>query len=340
MEEIKLKLDKEYQNDIDIDWETLEKLVPWPEAAITAFSVYNYTEQLDQSLVQYLRDELGEWWSSDMHHINGGMYQLPEKFTKPNEDGWNHDVHLEEDIIFNVTVNEIEYTSTEEQKHVTVKGYFTSSGQPCTFDGDAVIVTTPLHIIRQIKIVNTEGTEEFPRKFYQALEDIWYGPSTKIMIQTKTRFWEDMNIEGGFSKTNLPIGQLHYPTKVDEPKSEKGILLVYTWKAEALLFGSLRPQIAIREAVRQISSIHPNIEEEFEVGAVQAWYSDPSAQGAYVLLKPNQYRNVRDLMLYPWKNIFFAGEGISFAAGWIQGALESGLRAAYQFYSRNEEDLL
>ena len=35
-------------------------------------------------------------------------------------------------------------------------------------------------------------------------------------------------------------------------------------------------------------------------------------------------------------NIFFAGDGLSFATGWIQGALESGLRAAFQFYIRNE----
>ena len=334
-EDVRSKLDLQHQ--VDIDFETLEKLIPWPEAAITAYSIYNYTEQLDQSLVQYLRDELGEWWSADMHHIDGGMYKLPEKFTQQNVHGWNQDVHLQENITFNVTVNEIKYTSREDEKKVVVKGYYSTSGQPFEMEGDEVIVTTPLHIIRQIKFVHTVGTPEFPSEFYKALEDIWYGPSTKIMIQTKTRFWEQANIQGGFSKTNLPIGQLHYPTAVDEPRSEKGILLVYTWKAEALQFGSLHPQIAVREAVRQIATIHPEVEDEFEVGAVEAWYNEPSAQGAYVLLKPYQYRNVRDLMHYPWQNIYFAGEGISFAAGWIQGALESGLRAAYQFYSRNEE---
>ncbi len=338
-DEVCMKLDEDYR---DIDFEALSKLIPWPEEAITAFSIYNYTEQLDQSLVQYLRDELGEWWSPHMHHIKGGMSKLPEMFTKPNTHGWNEEVHLEENITFNVTVNEIEYTSTDNHKSVVVRGYYSTSGQPCEFTGDAVIMTTPLHIIRQTKIINAPGTVAFPRRFYQALEDIWYGPSTKIMIQTKTRFWESMNIEGGFSKTNLPIGQLHYPTKVTDPppETDKGILLVYTWKSEALQFGALHPQIAVREAVRQIKAIHPNIESEFEVGAVEAWYNEPSAQGAYVLLKPNQYDNVRTLMQYPWKNVFFAGEGLSFAAGWIQGALESGLRAAYQFYSRNEEDEL
>ena len=40
----------------------LDKLIPWPEEAMKAFSVFSYTEQLDQCLVQYLRDQLAEWW--------------------------------------------------------------------------------------------------------------------------------------------------------------------------------------------------------------------------------------------------------------------------------------
>jgi monoamine oxidase len=36
-------------------------------------------------------------------------------------------------------------------------------------------------------------------------------------------------------------------------------------------------------------------------------------------------------------NVHFAGDALSFAAGWIQGALESGLKAAYQVYARGKE---
>ena len=318
--------------------EPLQELLPWPEAAIRGYSVYTYTEQLDQSLVQYLRDQMGDWWSNNMHHIKGGMSQLPEKFAEAAT-GEDHPF----DIIFNVTVDEIEFDSPEDDLHkaVTLRGYYSTSGRRFTIVGNAVIVTTPVNILRQIKFLAAEDTRSLPNHYYKATEDIWYGPSTKIMIQCKTKFWETKHcIYGGFSKTSLPIGQIHYPTQLNEDpststESERGILLVYTWKSEALLFGALNPIVAVREAVRQITEIHPEIEEEFEVGAVEAWYNEPSAQGAYALLKPNQYQNIRWLM-YPHRNIYFAGEAISFAAGWIQGAMESGLRAAYQFYARNE----
>lgn len=334
-------LDEDYREAEMI--EELGLFLPWSEEAITAYSVFGYTEQLDQCFVQYLRDQLGDWWSSDMHHIDGGMYKLSEKFAEVNENGWNTDVHLQERITFNVTVNEVEFTSLVSEpdinNRVLVKGYYTNSGAPFEIEGNAVICTVPLNIIRQIKFTNTPGTPPLHREFYKAIEDIWYGPSTKIMIQTRTRFWEkeEYNISGGFSKTNLPVGQVHYPTRIENPKSDRGILLCYLWKSEALLFGALNPQVAVNQAVNQLAQIHEEIKDEFEVGAVQAWYNDPAAQGAYVLLKPKQYDNVEHLMVNPWRNIYFAGEGISFAAGWIQGAFESGLRAAYQFYVRNEK---
>lgn len=318
----------------------LKKYLPWPDAAITAYSVFTYTEQLDQSLVQYLRDQLGQWWSPNMHCIKGGMSLLPDAFTKKDNGGWNPDVCLHDKIHFNRTVKEIcyrFYDNDTENNRVVVKGYFSNSRQPFQVEGDAIIVATPINILRQIKYTPLQHTESPPQEFFQAIEDIFTGPSTKLFIQTKTRFWEKEGIKGGFSKTNLPIGQLHYPTNLTgEHPEEKGILLVYTWKTEALLFGSLDSTTALHEAVEQIATIHPDITGEVETGAVCAWYNQPTAQGAYALLKPTQYKNVRYLIEVSMANIFFAGEGLSFAAGWIQGALESGLRAAYQFYIRNE----
>ena len=328
-------------------------LLPWPQAAITAYVYYTYAEELEQSLVQYLRSQMGEWTSKHMHHFKGGMSELPQAFEKANRQ--KHDDHRHWEIVKNYTVNKITYNSSDGNVHkaVTVSGYKYEPGdsrtpnyQHTSYTGDAVIVTTPVHILRQIKFEPKDmDTPPLPREFYNTISDIWYGPSTKIMLQCKTRFWEKppYNIRGGFTRTTLPIGQLHYPSnpKDHDPSAipadvKEGILLIYTWKSEALMFGSLDPKKAVEEAVRQINEIHPEMKEQYDdVWAIEPWYNEPSAQGAYCLLKPNQVRNVFWLM-YPWGNLYFAGEAISFASGWIEGALESGLRAAYQFYARNE----
>lgn len=57
-------------------------------------------------------------------------------------------------------------------------------------------------------------------------------------------------------------------------------------------------------------------------------------------LKDIVYFNFSSLIRHlckPMDNVHFAGETISFASGWIQGALESGLMAAYQVYERHME---
>ena len=114
-------------------------------------------------------------------------------------------------------------------------------------------------------------------------------------------------------------------------------MICYTWKSEALLLGSLSPQKPMTEALEEVSEIHPQITKEFEVGVVQSWYDEPSAQGAFCLLNPEQYIAVRRLMMSPYQFIYFCGETISYANGWIQGALESGLRVAYELFVRNEK---
>ena len=101
------------------------------------------------------------------------------------------------------------------------------------------------------------------------------------------------------------------------------------------MFGSVHKDTALREAIEQVATIHPQIKEQYESGLVHAWYNQPNTQGAYEILKPIQFQNVQFLRR-PMHNVYFAGEGISTAPGWIQGALESALKSAYECYIRYE----
>ena len=325
--------------------EPLKDLLPWPEAALNAYSVYNY--ELDYSMVTLLRYDLGHYWTPHMHCICGGMSKLPNSFLKETTDEYGRTSNLYPSITFNHTVKEIVYTSTEGNLHdkVVVTGTYTTSGETFSVEGNAVIITIPLNMIRKIRITPEEctGTKVFPKEIQKIIKDVCYAPATKIMIQSKTRFWEKMNITGGFSITNRPIGLLYYPTNTKENPiiGDKGILLCYIWKSEeALSFGSMPCDLAIKETVQEIAEIHPEIKDNFEVGAVQAWGGDDSSHGAFVAFKACQHSETLFGMLLPWCNIYFAGESISFVNDWIQGALQSSLRAAYQFYARNEKDLI
>ena len=66
--------------------------------------MFSYTEPLDQSLVQYVRDQLGKWTSDNMHTLLGGMHSLPDSFFGPNG------LDVEADVKFNKPVSKISYS--------------------------------------------------------------------------------------------------------------------------------------------------------------------------------------------------------------------------------------
>ncbi|CAB4036506.1 Hypothetical predicted protein, partial [Paramuricea clavata] len=73
-----IKVLEEDRQDLDVD--TLAKLLPWSNDAVRGYAVFTYTPFLDNSFVQYLRDQLGHWWSADMHCLVGGMHSLADGF--------------------------------------------------------------------------------------------------------------------------------------------------------------------------------------------------------------------------------------------------------------------
>lgn len=58
------------------------------------------------------------------------------------------------------------------------------------------------------------------------------------------------------------------------------------------------------------------------------WHHDEFASGAFALFDPEQQTLLYNDIIKPEGRIHFAGEHVSLANAWFQGAIESGLRAA------------
>jgi monoamine oxidase len=113
----------------------------------------------------------------------------------------------------------------------------------------------------------------------------------------------------------------------------RGVILAsYTWSEDAQRWGSLSAHDRIEQAIENLALIHPQIRDEFEVGASLMWHDDEFAGGAFALFDPGQQTLLHDTIITPEGRIYFAGEHASLAHAWIQGAIESGLRAALQIH--------
>jgi monoamine oxidase len=280
------------------------------EGAVEYYAVMNFVESdLHNSFIETLREELGKFYE-DMQEITGGMDQLPNAFYS----------ELQDVVRFGVEVRRIDQDADSVTLHCR------QGPDRFTLTGDYAICTLPFSVLRTVE------HRSFSRAKEKAIRELNYHASTKILFQVRHRIWETADgIAGGATVTDLPVRRLNYPTP--DPSTTRGILLAsYTWGQDALQWGAMDERSRVEEALEDVEEIHPGISEEFEVGASHAWYSDPWARGAFALFAPEQQTNLQGAILQPEGRVYFAGEHCSLYHAWIQGALESGMRAALEIH--------
>jgi monoamine oxidase len=207
--------------------------------------------------------------------------------------------------------------------------YVTRAGRS-SVSGDYCILTVPFSVMRHVEVL-----KPFSRLKQRAIRQVHYDASAKVFLQARRRFWEeDDGITGGGSVTDLAIRNCYYPDHGHE--TGRGVILAsYTWAEDAQRWGSLSPGERIVQAIENVSVLHPQILEEFEVGASKIWHDDEFAGGAFALFEPGQFRALYPAIIAPEGRIHFAGEHASIYHRWIQGAVESGLRTASEIQERS-----
>jgi monoamine oxidase len=101
------------------------------------------------------------------------------------------------------------------------------------------------------------------------------------------------------------------------------------------MFGALARRVAgMNEAERlafvvdDVDKAHPGLRPNLEGAVTKIWDNDPWTGGAYALPSVGQMTTLCSDIARPEGHVHFAGEHTSGLTGWMQGALESGLRAA------------
>ena len=293
--------------------EFLEQL-PWSEGAIELFGlVANQEAMMNSSFLELLREETGGFYT-DLVYLDGGTDLLPRAFVP----------ELGHRIRFGARMVAIE----QSDRDVTIH-YRTSAGR-FSETADYAIVTAPFPVLRHV-----ETLTPFSRPKQRAIRQLHYDASAKVFLQFRRRFWEeDDGIVGGGSVTDLAVRNVYYPDHGRQ--TGRGVVLAsYTWGEDAQRWGSLSPSERIVQALEDVTRIHPQAAEEFEVGASKMWHDDEFAGGAFALFDPGQQTLLFEAICAPEGRVHFAGEHASLAHAWIQGAIESGVRAAAEIHDQS-----
>ncbi len=281
----------------------------WSEGAIELFGLLeNQEANMNFAFVELLREEIGAYYTNLMQ-IEGGTDRLPYAFYPS----------LAPYLRLGAQVVALDQDETAVTAHFkTLAGRFSETA-------DYMICALPFAVLRHLEIL-----KPFTHAKQKAVRQLHYDASTKIFIQCRKRFWEtDENIFGGGTVTDLAIRNLYYPEHGRE--TGRGVLLAsYTWADDAERWASLPPRERLEQAIENIAQVHPQIVTEYESGASWSWHDDPHAGGAFAMFEPGQQTRLYADIIRPEGRIHFAGEHASLAHAWIQGAIESGLRAAHE----------
>lgn len=267
---------------------------------------------MGMTFVEVLREIIILISSKAFYEITGGMDRLPLAFLP----------QLKENIVLNQKMMKI----SQYQNSVTIHCKHHLTAENFMLTGDLAIVTIPFSTLRFVKFEPYDSFSYYKRV---AIRELNYMASTKIGIEFKSRFWEKEGQYGGKSITDLPIRFTFYPSYGIGTPGPAVITASYIWADEALTLESLPEKEQIHYALMNLAEIYgPQVYSEFISGSAFSWSKNPYSCGAFTSFEPGQ-----DSELYPYIStaegrVHFAGEHTSLSHGWIQGAIESGIRVA------------
>ena len=186
---------------------------------------------------------------------------------------------------------------------------------------DYVVCTVPFPVLRKIPV-----TPAFSAAKAQVIQEVCNTSVTRVYVQTARRIWEEHQLSGS-ADTDLPV-MLVFSAYFRQ--SRRGILESYTAGEEARKLAMMSDQDRHDLVVREFTRLFPNLAEVAEGSAYKSWDNDPFSMGAYAWYKPGQFLKFLPYLASPEGRVYFAGDQTTVMPGWMEGALQSGVRAAAQ----------
>lgn len=208
-----------------------------------------------------------------------------------------------------------------------VKVVYTDKAGEKSIQADLCICTIPLPVLSNID-------HNFSSDASRAIDSVVYMNTGKIGLQFRRRFWEeDEGIYGGITHTNNQLTQIFYPSY--DYLSGKGILIgYYNFNDKAVAIGNLSYPEREKFALDKGSLIHPQYRQAFENSFSVSWHKTKYNLGGWALYSAEERQTLYRALLQPDKQVYFAGEHMTYLNAWMAGAFESARFVVAALHSR------
>jgi monoamine oxidase len=203
-----------------------------------------------------------------------------------------------------------------EREHATVR-----CADSTRFRARHVIASVPLGVLRKIAI-----DPALPARQAEAFTRLPSQPLTQVYLAPKSPFWE----RDGYAPslfTDSRAGMIAAARNGANPKEVTTLTAWVTGDAAATL-DQLPPAAAGRAVIDEIARIRPASTGELEFVALHSWGADPYAGGAWAYFRPGDVTRFAGIIGRAHGRLHFCGEHLALENRGMEGAMESGERAA------------
>lgn len=300
----------------------------WDLASIEAVgTLENLTSRLHYALIPALIDHALIRPDATYWELEGGTASLTDALTRT----------LGPAIRMGRRMTRLVQTGRGVRVHTTAEsGSEDIDGAPVppeeVFDADYAIVTIPLTAAR---FCTFEPALSYAKR--RAIIETHYDAATKVLLEFKTRFWEQGpdGFVGGGCVSDSANRFTYFPSHVEG--SAGGVVLSsYTWSDDAMRWDALTDGERVRFALDGMAGMFGRrVYEEFTGhGVSQSWARARYALGETAMATPGQLHEHFPATRTVEGRVHFAGDHTSLKPAWIEGALESAVRAALEVHNR------
>jgi len=245
--------------------------------------------------------------------IEGGNDRLPKAMA----------VELGEALHLNTAARAVH--DDQSSVRVTVE----RGGDRTQIKADYAILAAPVAALRAIEIM-----PGLPREQATVFERLKYGRVTKSLLQFDRRFWKRKGRSPAYG-TDAPTGAIWDAN--EEQGGPAGILTFMAGGQASEDTQKIMAQEGVKGLVRALDWLKPGDVELLHHYHV-TWEHDSWAQGGYAYFDSSFDPAWRPWLARPHGRLLFAGEHTSIKwQGYMNGAVESGLRAAAEVWALASE---
>ncbi len=183
----------------------------------------------------------------------------------------------------------------------------------------------------------------FSQPLWMALDRTKYMQSSKTFVMVDRPFWNDVDPATGRPTMSMTLTDRNTRGTYlfdNGPHKPAVIALSYAWMGDAMKVLPLSAAERARLAIDTLTKIYPtaNIADHVVGDPITvSWEADPNFQGAFKGALPGDYRYNRRMYSHfmqddlpgDQRGMFLAGDEVSWTPGWVEGAVQTGLNAAW-----------